>query len=571
MGWFDVVAGVCTGGLYTVGKAIYQAGNAAEDAGDAAEQAGLAIAVIGTTIQSLGEELKSFLKETEELITIRRLSPRDEDELWDEEKERLNDLKAEKKRVGDELKSLGVDDPDNFSFDFWEMFYDMENVLKKFQLIARIAAVNAEITEILYQEPGVLTTGIYNAKEVLERLNTIEQPLIEDILKSVDDNFEVTEELLKEVKKLFVTRERVPISTAELGPEKIQNIKALELDRRYYLNVLQRKKEVVSGIHDVMNDMPAKNFEFTGSMIHMNRKMNSDYVVDDSILDDNILDNIEVIDDIKIDEDIKIDADIEKIGDIEIAGNSDKFSGPSGETRRRNMNIAGATLKDKNLPDKNIPAPDIGPIGPNGPADSSKSSKTGRSNSNAHSFASENMKFQMDKEQKFTGANMQPHGARISASLATKFDGYQRNYDLLKAQASYYDHQLLKLERKKMRFTHEIVDKPGLIPQTLDEINGVLENVRTDQQPRIDKVLDNLNSNLETLNTKVLETLNDNLEESKSTLAKANDTMETVQNTLSILDFDTKYIKYGAVAIGGLVVLNLFVGLIVLTRAALGI
>ena len=33
MGWVDVVAGVCTGGLYTVGKAIYQAGNAAEDAG----------------------------------------------------------------------------------------------------------------------------------------------------------------------------------------------------------------------------------------------------------------------------------------------------------------------------------------------------------------------------------------------------------------------------------------------------------------------------------------------------------------------------------------------------------
>lgn len=560
MGWVDVVAGVCTGGLYTVGKAIYQAGNAAEDAGDAAEQAGLAIAVIGTTIQSLGEELKSFLKETEELITIRRLSPRDEDELWDEEKERLDDLKAEKKRLGDELRSLGVDNPDNFSFDFWDMFTDMNNILKQFQLVARIAAVNAEITEILYQEPGVLTTGIYNAKEVLERLNTIEQPLIEDILKSVDDNFEVTEELLKEVKKLFVTREKVPISTAELGPERIHQIEALELDRRYYLNILQRKKEVVSGLHTVMNDMPAKNFEFTGSMIHMNRIMNSDHVVDDSILD-----NIEII------EDIKIEDDIENVGNIEITGNSDKFSGLTGETRRRNMNIAGATLEDKNISDNQPPAPNMNSTGSTGPTDSKRSTNAGRKTNNAHSFASENMKFQMDKEQKFTGANMQPHGARISASIATKFDGYQRNYDLLKAQASYYDHQLLKLERKKMRFTHEIVDKPGLIPQTLDEVNGVLENVRTEQQPRIDKVLDNINNNLETINDKVLENLNDNLEESKSTLSKANDTMETVQNALSILDFDTKYIKYGAVAIGGLVVLNLFVGLIVLTRAAFGI
>jgi hypothetical protein len=435
------------------------------------------------------------------------------------------------------------------------MFYDLENVLKKFQLMARIAAVNAEITEILYQEPGVLTTGIYNAKEVLERLNTIEQPLIEDILKSVDDNFEVTEELLKEVKKLFVTREKVPISTAELGPERIHQIEALELDRRYYLNILQRKKEVVSGLHTVMNDMPAKNFEFTGSMIHMNRKVNSDHVVDDSILD-----NIEII------EDIKVNDEIENVGNIEITGNSDKFSGLTGEARRRNMNIAGATLEDKN-----IHAPNINSTVPTDSNRSDNSSRTGRSANNAHSFASENMKFQMDKEQKFTGANMQPHGARISASLATKFDGYQRNYDLLKAQASYYDHQLLKLERKKMRFTHEIVDKPGLIPQTLDEVNEILENVRTDQQPRIDKVLDNINNNLETINDKVLENLNGNLEESRSTLAKANDTMETVQTALSILDFDTKYIKYGAMAIGGLVVLNLFVGLIVLTRAAFGI
>lgn len=548
MGWFDVVAGVCTGGLYTVGKAIYQAGNAAEDAGDAAEQAGLAIAVIGTTIQEVGEELKSFLKETEDLITIRRLSPRDEDELWDEEKERLDDLNAEKKRIGDELKSLGVDDPDNFSFNFWEMFYDMENVLKQFQLIAKIAAINAEITEILYQEPGVLTTGIYNAKEVLERFNTIEQPLIEEILKSVDDNFEVTEEVLKEVKKLFVTREKVPIAIADLGAERISQIEALELDKAYYSNILGRKKEVVSGLHNVMNDMPAKNFEFTGSMIHVNRKINSDHVVDDSILDDHIFDKNEVIDDIRVND------EIEKVSDIQIdrtPNTSDRFLGLTGEARRRNMNIAGATLEDKN-----IPAPNMDSANNNRASSSSGPTRNSRPTNTAHSYEFEELKAQIQKGDKFTGANMQPHGARISASLSTKFDGYQRNYDLLKAQTSYYDHQLLKLERKKMRFTHEIVDKPGLIPQTLTEVNEILENIRTDQQPRIDKVLD---------------TLNDNLEESKSTLSKANDTMETIQKALSILDFDTKYIKYGAIAIGGLVVLNLFVGLIVLTRAAFGI
>jgi hypothetical protein len=46
--------------------------------------------------------------------------------------------------------------------------------------------------------------------------------------------------------------------------------------------------------------------------------------------------------------------------------------------------------------------------------------------------------------------------------------------------------------------------------------------------------------------------------------------MENIQNTLAILDFDTKYSKYCAMEIEGIVVLNLFVGLIVLTRAAFG-
>ena len=92
MGWKDVVFGVATCGLYNIGKAAYQGGNAAEDMGKAAEQAGTAIAVIGSTIETLGEQLSSLLEETEELITIKRMSPRDEDELWDEEKERLEKL-----------------------------------------------------------------------------------------------------------------------------------------------------------------------------------------------------------------------------------------------------------------------------------------------------------------------------------------------------------------------------------------------------------------------------------------------------------------------------------------------
>ena len=49
-----------------------------------------------------------------------------------------------------------------------------------------------------------------------------------------------------------------------------------------------------------------------------------------------------------------------------------------------------------------------------------------------------------------------------------------------------------------------------------------------------------------------------------------NDTMESISNALSVLDFDTKYIKLGAMVVGGLLGLNLFFGLIVLIKMAFG-
>ena len=41
------------------------------------------------------------------------------------------------------------------------------------------------------------------------------------------------------------------------------------------------------------------------------------------------------------------------------------------------------------------------------------------------------MKIAVAKNPKYSMMSMQPHGAIVSASLSTKFDGYQRNYDLL--------------------------------------------------------------------------------------------------------------------------------------------
>ncbi|MEM2884925.1 MAG: hypothetical protein QXF24_02405 [Thermoproteota archaeon] len=52
---------------------------------------------------------------------------------------------------------------------------------------------------------------MYNVNEVIERFNTLEQPRIEDILDSVDDNLEESREILEQVRKLFVVKRKVPM------------------------------------------------------------------------------------------------------------------------------------------------------------------------------------------------------------------------------------------------------------------------------------------------------------------------------------------------------------------------
>ncbi|MDW7731236.1 MAG: hypothetical protein SCH66_02275 [Methanolobus sp.] len=639
MGWFDVVAGIATGGLYTAGKAIYQAGNAAEDAGNAAEEAGLAIAVIGSTIESVGEQLVSTLKEAEELLTVRRLTPRSEADLWDEEKARLDSLKQEKTSILNELKNLGVNDPSNFSFNFWDMVNDMQDIIKQFQLMARLAAVNKEIHDIYYQEPGVLSTGIYNAKEVLERFNTVEQPMVEDILASVDDNLEVSEEVLQEVKKLFVTKKKVPVSVDELSPSIRDQLETIRLDKLYYKQLLTRKDILTSSLANVIKVYPENVFEIGVDSIRVPKENIYDAEILEDIFEmDSILDEV-------INEGNVTDAVTNPGGIIDEATNPgnvhDGITTPGSihesETNVGNVHDTGietivdsAIIKEK----ESIP----GTIANTGAA-------AGR-NATVRIMAAEdptlriadtqNSRVETDMAVRTASAvrsaragtakthmtMMQPHGARISASLSTKFDGYQRNYDLLKAQKAFYHRQTLKLDKRYELLSNEWVDEPGVVPKTLDELHGVLSNLRTEEQPRIDMFLDTLNTNipqtlnelngvlgtfrteeqpridilLDSLSTNIPQTLdglngvlqnvrteeqpridlildnvNANLEESKQTLSKANDTMESVQNALSILDFDTKYVKIGAMAIGGLVVLDLFVGLIVLIRMALGI
>lgn len=553
MGLFDVVAGVATGGLYTIGKAIYQAGNAAEDAGEAAEEAGIAISVIGSTIQAVGEQLNSTLKEAEELLTIQRLTPRSEADLWDAEKERLDSLREEKTRLEDKLKDMGVSDPGNFDFDFWDIVSDFSDVIEKFQLMAKLASVNQEIHDIFYQEPGVVTTGIYNANEVLERLNTIEQPMIEDILASLDDNLDVSEEVLHEVKKLFVTKKKVPISIDQLSPSIRDQLDMIRIDKLYYEGLISRKDTVTTQLGEIIKVHPENKFEIAAGKISVPKdSIYASSVNDDVIRAGNIVDTINIADSIKDNRNVAdiVNKDItetvsENIGRTEIAGEN---------IRTVDSSITERTVRSLSSPQPTIRATATSNVETASSATNAagvKKATTGISAANVARLATS-----VRKSPGTSMSMMQPYGAKISASLSTKFDGYQRNYDLMKAQKAFYFRQSIKMEKKYELLSNKWEKVPGVIPKTLGELHGVLENVRTEEQPRIDLLLDNVNATLE---------------EAKDTVGKANDTMDSVKNALSILDFDTKYLKLGGMVVGGLVVLNLLVGLIVLTRMALGL
>ncbi|MCQ6962819.1 hypothetical protein [Methanolobus chelungpuianus] len=634
MGWFDVVAGIATGGLYTIGKAAYQAGNAAESAGNAAEEAGLAVAVIGSTIEAVGKQLVSTLKEAEELLTIDRLTPRSEADLWDEEKSRLNSLRQEKTKVENELKKLGISNPSSFNFNFWDIVSNIDLVIQQFQLLARLAAVNKEIQNIFYQEPGVLTTGIYNAKESLERFNTIEQPMIEDILASLDDNLEVSEEILQEIKKLFVTTKKVEIPVGEQSESLKGKLEAIRIDKQYYNKLLTRKDILTSKMSEVMRVYPENVFHIgvdsikvpyenvyasdilesitnIGSIV--DNQVNTGSIVDNTIVQGNIRDGLVNAGSIKDnaanlkdeltavnikDETVLIGA----VRDVAVnSGNtlSKEVSGGTSVIKEagsiaaankvsgltEGSIIGSAVVKDSSVMAARTGGTIVSALEEGNNVSAGNAAVSLRALSSATAAVSELRSYSYM-------SSMQPYGARISASLSTKFDGYQRNYDLMKAQKAFYARQSLKLDKHYEKLVNKWVEVPGVIPGTLEELHGVLQRVRTEEQPRIDVLLDNLNTGvpgtleelgavLRTVRTEeqpridtLLDNLNANLTESKEAISKANETMESVQKALSLLDtgskLNTNLIKIGAMAVGGLVVLNLFVGLIVLIRMALG-
>jgi len=422
-------------GGYSLGKKI---GNTSEAIEQAAIEASIALASIGVTVQEVGEQLESILSETEKLIVIKRLLPRDVDDLWDDEKERLEELETELERIENKMKSLGIDDPSNYTFGSALFdFSDISKLQEKLELIIGRYRVKKEIYDILYSEPGIISDAIYNVNECVERFNTLEQPRLENIMDCVEDNLEKTEEILEEVKKLFVVNKK-EAEVKETIPWYDYQLEKFKNDKLHYLELLEKKEIQIEKFDEIINP---------SVITSISDEVTNEYVGAD-------VGNIHV-----------------DIHEAESATTIDPIDEQI-EGKIDNVVINTAVLGNVAVKSKTVAAVP-------------STLKYEKVTSLGKEFSMENNLFKMNN-----------HASRVKSSLNSKDNYIQRNKVLLKAQKDYLEREYYRIDKIIELNKIKNENEPGIVPKTLDEVYEILKGVRTEEQPRIDTLLDSLNETL---------------------------------------------------------------------------
>lgn len=482
MAWDDWVFGVLTGGAYNVGKTVYKAGKAADQAGDAIEQiadeAGSALAIIATTFTELGHDLDSFLNELEELMTIKRVVPRNLDELWDEEVERYNGLKQKEQALIFELNSLGFTDEqcaELSKYSWMETLFgaltggilsgDNEKNKKGRAICIKLSMVREAIKEILYEEPGVIPQSIYYFKEILERFNTLEQPRIEAIMDDAEDNLEKFHEIQEEVKKLFVIVKWVPVTISELGSDKIAELAMLEESKKNYANLLAKHVEIAKIVQASLLKMTPSEVVLPSTQIK-------------------------------------------------------KVQYPIASLTSSAVSILGAE-------EEKIGIAMAAPLASKTPA---KIETAGKIVTGAFTQA-------WGKVQKQTMS--QSISSALKDSTVTAYLG---NHNLLLARIRFFEREHLKIEKKIWQIRWKKVEEPGVIPKILEEVRLSIEQFHNEEQPRVETLLDSLNSSIVRFNVEeqpkieaIMTSMNETVVESRTMLVNINESIDKTQGWVDFI------------------------------------
>jgi hypothetical protein len=279
MAWDDIVFGVLTGGIYNLAKTAYKAGEAADQAGDAVEEiadsVGKSVAVIAESVTRMADELASFIHELEDLVTIKRSTPRSEEDLWDEEVERLAALRQREAELVAELEALGAEDDGSSSW--YDIFDDLDRVFKELTIQIKLAAVRNAINEILYEEPGVIPETLHQVRGILERFHTLEQPRIEALMDSADEGMEEVNEILVEVKKLFIVTKWRKVELSTLPAPVLEQLHKLEAAKAIYDGLIAKTSAVADSLQVGLDRVQPSGIELPhpgkGSGSPLQRKM----------------------------------------------------------------------------------------------------------------------------------------------------------------------------------------------------------------------------------------------------------------------------------------------------------
>jgi hypothetical protein len=457
--WDDVLFGVLTGGAYNAAKGAAQAGAAAGKIGD---DLGKAVTLTTEKALNLLDEITAFVTELEHQMVIKRLTPRNENDLWDEDRQRLTDLKNLLTIYEAEYKKFGGQDTnyDTLVQSIVDMM--MGNIAPKLgQFAIKILVIRQAIDDIYYHEPGVIPETIYQVKSVIERFNTLEQPRIETLMDITHDTIEEGNEILVEVKKLFIIRQYKEKSLTSLSAEdKAQHIRLMTMRAHY-------------------NDLIAKNSVLAGSLQ-------------------------------------------QGLADVRI-------SGP--------MLPTGAAIPGV------LPAPgQPGSFAASGPA-KVKIPLTGVSVS---PVVLEN-------------SPVQVKNSKIDALLAAN--------TTVQGRLVFFERERLKLDKSLFKLTNELVEVPGVIPNTLDEVYLITKRFRTEEQPRIEKLMDSSNATIVETTT-VLKSVDLTVLESKKLLAQANANLQMFQGWLVFLSKFRIPILIGCGCMVLLVIAIMVMVLVVLVKMA---
>ena len=530
MGWDDWVFGIATGGLYNAGKAAYngykKVTGIVDDVSNAADQAGVAIAKIGDTVVELGDSLDSLIDHLDDMLVVERLVPRNQSDLWDEEKKRLsslinkrNSLKGQIDTLRDEIKTeTGVEVPGSYgsglhkwivenvingpmswifggSLSIWNDLGSSgrNKVFKIFGLNAEVIKIEKEIHEILYNEPGIIPNTVYNVKEVIERFNTIEQPKLEDIMDSIDDNLVESKEILKEVKKLFVIKKKVPINLSDLLKPQLDKLEMLEAEYNLLESNIGKDWEVAKKFLDLkVKEQPAflemvqKKAIFSGLTEPVKATKEDVSTASLNMSPNNLEDDLEKRGASltkSLDLDLKTGDKVEKVNDTGLSVLNDELQYQSG-------------------------------IGPN-----------------------------------VSKATKQPNILKTMSSFSdSKYYAYNNKYAFQKGIINQYERDLSKIEFQIDKIKYKEIEEPGVIPRTLANFEDILKRIHDEEQPRIEAILDSVN---------------DNLLETKEAIGNANSILGKVSD---FVNDHPKLVKIGFGVAGGAIAITLILIPILLIR-----